>query len=192
MSKMIFLTSALIGYVGLMTFLAMGGIVFIIPFLLIGFPLLALAKKKFPESHARSKWHSFPHSTKLELIAEKIPVPVLITHRDSTEIIFANSKAKEILGGPLVGRTAHSDEAFRFKPVKVNGLPISAENHPALQMKASATQKMRTLITWLTPTGERSLDCQIRSLFASPADAENFLLVKIHVNDRIRHYASAM
>ena len=92
----------------------------------------------------------------------------------------ANSKAKRLLGNPLVGRTADSEEGLPFKPIRVNGSPIDSDNHPAVQIKSPAHSEQRTQVTWLTPTGEKLLEFAAHDLVTEgSAKPGEFLLVKI-------------
>ncbi|WP_413288829.1 PAS domain-containing protein [Bdellovibrio sp. HCB337] len=98
-------------------------------------------------------WKQQALHTILEKETESTPLPVVITHRESTAIVYANSTAREILGECLVGRTVDSEQGLPFKPVIVNGERIDKENHPAVLIKAKG-EKADFEVLWATPVGE--------------------------------------
>lgn len=53
-------------------------------------------------------WEKLPERAPLETVAELYGTPALITHRDSTAVVYANSAAKDLLGDSLVGLSVDS------------------------------------------------------------------------------------
>jgi hypothetical protein len=138
--------------------------------------MISLIRRKSPEE----KWGDLVDAWMVEQLAEGMSDPVLITHRESTQILFANSKAKHFLGTGLVGRTSESEKELPFKPLSFEGAPVDAGNHPAIRMKSRARDLTRARVTWLTPAGERMLELRIHELqMEGEVHAGDFLLVRI-------------
>jgi hypothetical protein len=183
LGRIVALCASLGFFVGLTVFLAMGGAILVFPVLAALTPALIFTMIGSFRS-AQAQWRSIPASVKLERYAEQVTEPILITHRDSTEIIYANSSAQEVLGDSLVGRTAHSESGLMYKPVRVDGLPVERDNHPAIRMKSIETKKAKANVTWLTPEGEKAVELRVRRLDFANALRGDFLLVKVRLEEQ--------
>jgi nitrogen-specific signal transduction histidine kinase len=116
----------------------------------------ALEKRKCIEDLTGPGWSAIPQREFFELILNVAPEPILIANRCSTEVLFANRAAEELIGSSLTGRNAENELAFEYRPISVSGLKISKETHPAMMMRESG-EVQNAEVVWHTRNGKRKL-----------------------------------
>ena len=140
--------------------------------------LSALERRESPlTSHVgRARWNMVPGKSRIEALANRLQTPALISHKESTEIVFANVEMQKLLGFPLIGRTIEYDEELPFKIVEVNQEPASRDNHPVWTLRRDPNPMFSGLVTVLTPKGRLTAELRARKLFAVPEQVGDFLI----------------
>jgi hypothetical protein len=129
-----------------------------------------------PRGAGRAKWNQVPARMRIESLTEGLKTAALIAHKDSTEIVFANSKANELLKTSLLGQTAESEQEHKYRIVKMNGARITRSNHPAILLRRAINPLLRARVIVATPEGDLPVEVKARKLFATPEDLGDFLL----------------
>lgn len=124
-------------------------------------------------------WKKFPQRLQLERAIESQGLPVMISHRESTAIVYANKTAREWLGQDLVGRTVDSEDVLAFKPLRVNGELVDKNKHPALMIK-NQTEPKAIEVLWATPLGEIPFCFEGKKLGVESGVNEDYLVLTLH------------
>jgi hypothetical protein len=124
-------------------------------------------------------WKSIPQRMQFEIAAERQGLPVIISHKESRAIVYANRTALEWLGKDLVGRTVDSEEGMAFKPLRMNGVPIDKNQHPALQVQKQTEPKAMEVL-WATPLGEIPFCFEGKKLLAESEFNDEYLVMTLH------------
>lgn len=129
-------------------------------------------------------WRALPQRSHLEIVTDLYGKPALISHKDSTAIVYANAAAREVLGEAVVGRTLYSAEDLNGKPVCFNGRKVDEENHPATFVKASRGP-VRAQMVWANESGRVPLELQAQPLFKGRGGEFSLLTFQAHENDLV-------
>ncbi|MNL30425.1 hypothetical protein D3C87_1521610 [compost metagenome] len=124
-------------------------------------------------------WKKLPQRLQLEKAAESHGLPVMISHRESTAIVYANKTAREWLGQDLVGRTVDSEDVLDFRPLRVNGEPVDKNKHPALIVK-NQTEPKAIEVLWATPLGEIPFCFEGKKLLVESGLNDDYLVLTLH------------
>lgn len=124
-------------------------------------------------------WKKLPQRLQLERAIEGQGLPVMISHRESTAIVYANRTAREWLGQDLVGRTVDSEDVLAFKPLRVNGELVDKNKHPALMVR-NQTEPKAVEVLWATPLGEISFCFEGKKLLFESELNEDYLILTLH------------
>lgn len=138
------------------------------------------ARSEFTERLDNVKtWKNIPHRLQFEKAAESQGLPVIISHTESTAIVYANRTAREWLGQDLVGRTVDSEDILRFKPLRVNGALIDKNRHPALLVQKQTEPKPMEVL-WATPLGEIPFCFEGKKLLDKSEYNDEYLVMTLH------------
>lgn len=124
-------------------------------------------------------WKNVPQRLQFEEAAERQGLPVIISHKESTAIVFANRTALEWLGKDLVGRTVDSEEGLAFRPLQMNGVPVDKNRHPALLVQKQAEPKAIEVL-WATPLGQIPFCFEGKKLLAESDYNDEYLVMTLH------------
>jgi hypothetical protein len=125
------------------------------------------------------RWKKIPQRLMLEEEVERQGLPVMISHRESTAIVYANKTARDWLGQDLVGRTVDSEENLPFKPLKVNGKPVDKNLHPALMVK-NQVSAVPLKVLWATPRGDFPFTFEGKRLQLESEQDEEYCVLTLH------------
>lgn len=171
-------------------FMAWGGVILVLLAAVIAVPFVAIwyGLKMGRDANGdsiRSRWNRSPLKQRLELLSEQTDSGIVIAHRDSTQIVFANSKARNALGESLVGITVEKESRSPVRLVRMNGVNIATDSHPAVLLKNSAQSRFKADVEYSTPDGDISFSVKARELRESENEKGDFLLYILRRKNQI-------
>jgi hypothetical protein len=127
------------------------------------------------EREAMHLWRKLPSRIPLEIVTDLYDIPALVTHKNSTAVVYANEAARGIFGDSLVGRSVQPAAAIPSGPVCFNGKPVSTDNHPGLVLEAAAPA--RGDVVWSTEAGNQRFVLDAQPMLKGPWDTGDFYLL---------------
>jgi hypothetical protein len=129
----------------------------------------------FSEKEAMHLWRKLPARPHLEIVTDLYDIPAVVTHRNSTAVVYANDAAKNIFGEALVGRAVQPAAALPSGPVCFNGKPIGPQNHPGLVLEAETPA--RGDVVWSTEAGNQRFVLDAQPMLRGRWDTGDFYLM---------------
>jgi len=127
------------------------------------------------EREAMRLWRKLSARPHLEIVTDLYDIPAVVTHRNSTAVVYANDAAKGVFGDELVGRSVLPAAAIPSGPVCFNGKPITEANHPGLVLEAEAPASGD--VVWSTQAGNRRFVLDSQPMLKGAWETGDFYLM---------------